>query len=421
MSRLVLRNGDVFDSPKGMLNSGQTIVIKDRKINWIGSDNSFEQESTDKVIDVHGKTIIPGLCDLHVHLEYLHEFIYNFERAILRNKEASLAYYALKNAQEHLKSGFTTLRDCGSMTLAPASLRKVFNESHFLGPRLLVAQRTISQWGNQEEFGPQDWINVKRDTFEVISGSDGLIHAVRDRKRDGADFIKTTTTGGVLHGQESKVEFSLWNNEELRAMVSEAERLGMHVATHAHGSLGVHNAVQAGIHTIEHGSMTTEETASIMVEKGTYLVPTQSATTFFDHLSPDKKQLFPPEVIKKGEFLTKKATENHKMAYEKGVNIALGTDAPVASAHGKSARELTLMVKNMGMTTAEALQAATINAAQAIRMSDEIGSLSVGKFADIVVVNGNPLENITLLEKIENLEYVIKDGTIMAKQGKLVM
>ncbi len=418
MSRVVLRNGKVFDSLNGKLIDGQTIIIQDRKINWIGQDSSYDQESKDKIIDVSGKVLLPGLMDLHVHLEFLHEFIYNMERAMLRTKDAMLGYYALKNAQEHLKSGFTTIRDCGSETLAPSSLRKLINEEFLLGPRCLVAQQPIVQWGNKEEFGPHDWIKFMRRE-EVISGTDGMIHAVRERRRDGSDFIKTITTGGVLHGQESKVELSLWNNDELHAMVAEAERLGMHVASHAHGSLGNHTAVEAGIRTIEHGSMITEETVRMMVKKGTYLVPTQSAFSFFDNLTPEKKKAFPPEIIEKGEHLAQFIAENHKMAYEKGVNIALGTDAPVASAHGNSARELLLMVENMGMTPIEALQAATINAARAIRMEEELGSLEVGKYADLVVVNGNPLDDLTLLEQKENLLYVLKDGKIVAKQGRL--
>ncbi|MFX1286457.1 MAG: amidohydrolase family protein [Promethearchaeota archaeon] len=326
----------------------------------------------------------------------------------------------MKNAQEHLKSGFTTLRDCGSMTLAPSSLRKLFNGGVFPGPRLLVSQKVIAQWGNQEEFGPQDWITfMRRD--EVISGSDGLIHAVRDRKRDGSDFIKTATTGGVLHGQESSIELSLWNNDELKAMVVEAERLGMHVASHAHDNLGIHNAVQAGIHTIEHGSLITKETAQLMVEKGTYLVPTQSAVVFFLNLSPEKKAVFSPEIIQKAEQIAEITIGNHKLAYKNGVKIALGTDAPVASDHGNSAQELVLMVDNMEMTTVEALQAATINAARAIRMDELIGSIEVGKFADLVLVNGNPLEDIKLLENNENIDYVIKDGKILVQQGKLIL
>ncbi len=419
MSRLVLRNGSVFDSPTGRLLDDRAIIIKDRHIHWTGSDSAYEQDSDDEIIDVEGKVIIPGLMDLHVHLEYLHEFIYNIERALLRNKDAMFGYYALKNAQEHLKAGFTTIRDCGSLTLATPSLRNLINKGVFPGPRLLVSNRVISQWGNKEEFGPQDWINIKREKEEVISGADGLIHAVRERKRDGSDFIKTTTTGGVLHGQESKVEFSLWNNEELKAMVTEAERLGMHVATHAHGSLGIHNAVQAGIHTIEHGSMITEETASLMTEKGTFLVPTQSALALFMKLTTEQRKMFPPEVVKKGEYLAGLTIKNHTMAFTKGVNIALGTDAPVASDHGNSYQEVVLMNKHLGMTPNEALQAATINAARAIRMEDELGSIEKGKFADLVVVDGNPLEDLTILEKA-NLDYVIKDGQIMTQQGKFL-
>jgi len=146
MSRLVLRNGNVFDSITGRLNNNQTVVIQDRTIHWVGSDNSYEQKNNDNIIIVDGKTLIPGLMDLHVHLEYLHEFIYNFKRALLRNKDAMFGYYALKNAQDHLKAGFTTLRDCGAIPFATSSLRNLINKGFFLGPRLLVSQNLITQW-----------------------------------------------------------------------------------------------------------------------------------------------------------------------------------------------------------------------------------------------------------------------------------
>ncbi|MHA2304295.1 MAG: amidohydrolase family protein [Candidatus Hodarchaeales archaeon] len=424
MSRLVLRNAIVFNALTGKLNENKTIIIKNNHINWVGPESSYDKEISDEIIDASGKTVLPGMIDTHIHIEIAHRFLHNFEREIFRCRDAMLGYLALKHAQDHLKSGFTTLRDCGSGTLAPASLRRVFARNIFPGPRLVVSQRTIGQWGNQEQFGPQTFIDTKTNLFgspEVISGQDGVIHAVRSRKRDGADYIKTATTGGVLHGQDSKVELSLWNDEELEAMVKEAERLGMYVASHAHGTLGIHKAVQADVHTIEHGSLVSEETSDIMVQKGTYLIPTHSAISFFGNLSDEMKKIIPPEAIKKGQHILKSVIEKHKIAHEKGVTIALGTDAPVASDHGNSSRELTLMVKNIGMTPAEALQAATINAARALRMDDEVGSIETGKFADLIIVEGDPLEEIALLEKVENILHVIKDGRIMAQQGKLVL
>jgi imidazolonepropionase-like amidohydrolase len=235
----------------------------------------------------------------------------------------------------------------------------------------------------------------------------------------GSDFIKTTTTGGVLHGQGSKVETSLWRDEELSAMVSEVERLDMHIASHAHTPIGIDNAVKAGVHTIEHGTMISEETAKIMTDKGTWLIPTQLAGTFIYKIGPDIKKTFNPEIITKWEEVSKQMVKSHKRAFELGVNIALGTDSPVGNDHGESAKEITLMVKNIDMTPVQALQCATINAAKAIKVDDMLGSIEPKKLADLIIVNGNPLNDISLLEVRENIEKVIKDGKIMAENGKL--
>jgi imidazolonepropionase-like amidohydrolase len=276
----------------------------------------------------------------------------------------------------------------------------------------------MAQWGNQETFGPNHWIEADKK-YEVLSGRDGVIHAVRERKRMGSDFIKTTTTGGVLHGQGSKVETSLWRDEELSAMVSEVERLDMHIASHVHTPLGIDNAVKAGVHTIEHGTMISEETASLMATKGTWLIPTQLAGTFIDKVSPDKKKTFNPEIITKWENVSNQMVKSHKRAFELGVNIALGTDSPVGNDHGQSAKEISLMVNNIGMTPVQALQCATINAARAIRVDDMLGSIEPKKLADIVLVNGNPLEDISILESKNNIEKVIKNGKIMVEKGKI--
>ncbi|RMG33611.1 MAG: amidohydrolase family protein, partial [Methanobacteriota archaeon] len=174
------------------------------------------------------------------------------------------------------------MRGTGSRTNALASLKHAFDEGMFQGPRLFVALQPIVQYGNQEEFGPADYLRITEE-HAVASGVDGVIHAVRNRKKMGADLIKTTTTGGVLHGQGSKVEQALWREEEIRAMVDEAKRLGMDVAAHAHMEVGVRLAVEAGVRTIEHGTFISEDTAKEMVKRNTYLVATQSAGTFISH------------------------------------------------------------------------------------------------------------------------------------------
>jgi len=251
------------------------------------------------------------------------------------------------------------------------------------------------------------------------SGTDGVMHAVRERKRSGSDFVKTMTTGGVLHGQESDLNRSLWTKEELQAMVKEADRIGMYVAVHAHGAEGIQLATESKVRTIEHCSLVTEESAKLMSKNKIFLIPTQSSI-FTD--KPEVMAGISPEVRKKTIKVDDAMFVHHKMAWEKGVKIALGTDVGTpGNFHGKSAWEMTSYVQKMGMTPADAIQTGTMNAAEAINMDHAIGSIETGKFADFLVINSNPLEDITILENASNIDFVFKDGDEVAKNGKLIL
>jgi imidazolonepropionase-like amidohydrolase len=415
-SRLVIKSGDVFDASTGTMKEGHTIVAIGNKIAWCGPDSAFDKETNDEIIDATGKTILPGMIDCHVHLEST--ATPQYEREYLRTTRAMLHYYALRNAQNHLIHGFTCLRDCGAYPDWGPSLRRIFDNCIIAGPRLLVANLPIAQWGNQEAIGPLEVLEYERKLMEVKTGADGVKHAVRDRKHSGADFIKTLTTGGVLHGIESKVGTSLFVDEELSAIVEEAHRLGMHVACHAHGRQGIYKAAIAGIDTIEHGSYIDEEIAKLMIQKGLYLIPTQIAGLSL--AKPEILEQMPPEVAEKTKTVVSAVLENHKMAFNKGVRFAIGTDAGTpGNHHGGTASEIRNMVENVGMTTTQALQAATIESAKAIKKDDMLGSIEQGKFADLVVCDLNPLEEIATLQDSRNFAYIIKDGKIMVKQGQI--
>lgn len=412
--RLIVKNGNVFDSLTGKIKENTTIVISGEQIVWVGADGSYEKEKSDQIIKADGKTVLPGLVESHVHLASMCSP--HYEREVMRTSDVMWHYIALNNAQKHLVSGFTCVRDCGSTPGWIASLRRSLDMGFFAGPRLVVADNGIAQWGNQELVGPDVILDYYKEIGEVQTGVDGIKHAVRDRKRAGADFIKTLTTGGVLHGQESKIGTSLFLDEELEAMVEEAERIGMHVACHAHGLEGIYRAVKAGIHTIEHGSFLDEEAADLMVKKGTFLVPTQMALAGL--LSSDILQQLPPEVQIKTKKTGEAQKEAHKIAYEKGVQIAVGTDAGTpGNFHGTTGTEIKFMVENVGMTPAEALQAATIIGAKCVHLDDKIGVIEKGKIADIVISNKNPLEDISVVENPKNFSHVIKDGKIMVEKG----
>lgn len=415
-SRLVVKSGRMFDSVNGKLLENTTIVSIGNKIVWVGEDSSFEKETNDTIIDASGKYVLPGMIETHVHL--IATGNPQSEREYLRTKRDMYHFYSLNHAQKHLASGFTCVRDCGSYKGVTSSLRRILDDLVFAGPRLVVSETTIGQWGNQESIGPQPLLDAVREESVVTAGVDNVVYAVRDQKRLGADFIKTLTTGGVLHGMESKVGFNLWTDEELEAMVTEAHRLGMHLASHAHGTGGIIAAVKAGIDTIEHASYMTEEAADLMIKKGTYIVPTQSAAMSL--VSPETLKMMPPEIQRKTIEVDKIMKESHKLAFEKGVKIAIGTDAGTpGNYHGNTGYEVQLMVEDVGMTPTQALQAATIESAKAIWLDDRIGSIEKGKLADIVICEKNPLDEISVIRKMDNLSYVIKDGIIMAEKGKI--
>jgi imidazolonepropionase-like amidohydrolase len=340
MGRLVIHNVSYFDAQNKVLIDSQTVIISKNKFSKICNSSDYEKNEEDTIIDGTGKFLFPGLIDCHVHLSFQQEFVTQPYESIFRTKDGEKLLLALKNVQMHLVSGFTTLRDCGSRwKYMMASLRDSITNGTFFGPRLLVSDVPIVQPGNQEEFGPEFLLEAMAKEFYVGSGKDSIIQAVRERKRCGADFIKTTTTGGVLHGKGSKVDLSLWTMEELEAMNQEAERIGMHVAVHAHFAHGVLKAVQAGVRTIEHGTFLNDEIIDLMIKKGTYLVPTQSAGTFILNASEEMKKKIKPEALEKWERVSAEMVKSHKLAYEKGVKIAFGTDLPVSGSHGFSAIE----------------------------------------------------------------------------------
>jgi imidazolonepropionase-like amidohydrolase len=414
--RLIIKSGNVFDALNGRMKANHTICISGNRIQWCGEDSAYDGDPSDEIIDASGKTILPGLIDCHVHLPMTGKAQY--EREFLRTNTVMWYYYALHHAQKHLVSGFTCVRDCGGRPEWGPSLRRIFANGVLAGPRILVANSGIIQWGYQEAVGPIALIEYDRKYIEVKTGVDGVKHAVRECKHSGSDFIKTIITGGVLHGITSQLDTSFFLDEELEAMREEAHRIGMHVACHAHGRTGIYRAVKAGIDTIEHGTFLDEETADLMVQNQTYLIPTQMSS--FGITNSEIMKQLPSEVIEKENQAQQSMLENHKMAFNKGVLIATGTDAGTpGNYHGTSAGEIKCMVENVGMTTTQALQAATIQAAKAIQMDNQIGSIDEGKLADLVICDNNPLEDVSILQNSLNLSYVIKDGLIMAERGKI--
>jgi len=402
--RTVVHAGSLIDVETGEIKNEVSIIINDGVVNEIRS-GYISTRNSDTVIDLKNKTVLPGLIDLHVHLEqetsptrYLDRFTLN---------DADKAYRSVLYAKRTLMAGFTTVRELGG-TGVNISLRNAINGGFIEGPRVITVGKSLATTG-----GHADPTNGWKDDLMgdpgpnegVANGADAARKAVRQRYKNGADHIKITATGGVLSVAKSS-DAPQFFEDELEAIVSTARDYGMHVAAHAHGAEGMKRAVEAGVLTIEHGTKMTTEVMDLMIEKGAYYVPTISAGKWVAEKA-EIEGYYPPLVVPKAREIGPMIQDTFAEAYQRGVKIAFGTDAGVFP-HGENGKEFGYMVE-AGMPAIEAIQSATIVAAEVLGLENEIGTISPGKQADIVAVDTNPLENINALA---NVTFVMKGGTV---------
>jgi len=382
-----------------------TIVVEGNLITDI--QNGYVQGGAgDKLIVLKDKTVMPGLIDCHVHLE--DQFSKNTLLEGFTLTDADIAYRAAVNAKKTLMAGFTTVRDLGG-TGVNISLRKAVERGWVDGPRIITAGRAISASGGHMD--PS--VGFRDDAFNhkmgpddgVADGRDELIKAVRLQIKRGSDVIKIASTGGVLDLSEngSGAEFTI---DEIKAVVETAKDYGLRVACHAHGAEGIRRAILGGVTSIEHGTFMNEEDMELAKKYGTYLVPTIIAGKSVAD-SAKIPGYFPPVIARKAMEVGTQIQQNFGKAYKAGVKIAFGTDAGVY-AHGKNYLEFGYMVE-AGMPPMEAIKAATTNAADLLGISDQTGSISKGKFADIIAVDGDPLQNI---KDMKNVSFIMKQGKI---------
>lgn len=402
--RTVIHCGNLIDGKSNEVQTQMTIIVEKNIITKI--EKGFTKPgSSDKLIDLSKKTVMPGLIDLHVHLEGET----NKDQALQRftANKADVAFRSTVFAKKTLMAGFTTVRDLGGSGVN-TSLRNAVNQGVVVGPRILSAGKSIATTG-----GHADPTNGYREDLMgnpgpkegVINSPEEARQAVRQRYKDGSDLIKITATGGVLSIAKdgSGPQFT---DEELKAIIETAHDYGMHTAAHAHGTEGMKRAVLAGITTIEHGTKMTEEVMDLMKQKGTYYVPTISAGKFVAEKAKEPGY-YHPLVVPKALEIGPQIQNTFSKAYKRGVKIAFGTDAGVFP-HGENGKEFGYMVE-AGMPAMEAIKAATVVAAEVIGMSDKIGTLEAGKLADIVATDENPLRNIKTMEKVS---FVMKDGVV---------
>ncbi|MBX2915012.1 MAG: amidohydrolase family protein [Cyclobacteriaceae bacterium] len=402
--RTLIHCGSLIDGKSKTLQSQVTIVVEGNKI--VSVDKGFTKAGKeDKIIDLSKKTVMPGLIDMHVHIESE-----TSKDALVKRytqNEADVAFQSTIYARKNLMAGFTTVRDCGGSGVN-ISLRNAVNAGTIVGPRIFTAGKGVATTGGHGDptnGARKDLMGDPGPKEGVINGPDDARKAIRQRYKDGADFIKITATGGVLSVAKdgSGPQFT---QEEVNAIVEAAKDYGFHTAAHAHGAEGMKRAVLAGITTIEHGTLMNEEVMDLMIQKGTYHVPTiiagRSAAEY-----AKIPGYYHPLVVPKAIEIGSKIQENFNKAYKHGVKMAFGTDAGVFP-HGENAREFGYMVEG-GMPAIEALLCAMQTNAEILGVGDKIGSIEKGKLADIVAVNEDPTKNIKTMEKVT---FVMKDGVV---------
>lgn len=402
--RTLLHCGTLIDTQNGKVLTEQTVTVEGNKIIKVEKGYAYAK-ANETIIDLTSKTVMPGLIDMHVHIEgetspsrYLETFTKN---------KADVAFKAYEIGERTLMAGFTAVRDLGGSGVNVA-LRNAINAGTVKGPRIYTAEKAIATTG-----GHADPTNGYREDLMgnpgpekgVINSVDDARKAVRQRYKNGADVIKITATGGVLSVSKNGVN-PQFTQEEANAIVATAKEYGMNVAAHAHGIEGMQRAIKAGVQTIEHGSLMDKETAQLMKKYNCYLVPTLSAGRYV-RKQADIKGYYPDIIIPKIMKVDEGIRATMKMVAKEGVPIAFGTDAGVFP-HGENAKEFAYMVET-GWSPMFALQSATITNAKLLDMEGKLGVIASNHLADIIAVDGDPINDIALMERVS---FVMKDGVI---------
>ncbi|WP_430416659.1 amidohydrolase family protein [Parasphingorhabdus sp.] len=383
---------DAMSDPSGPA----TIIVRDGKIAEIRrGPASAINEPDAQLIDLSDKTVLPGLIDLHTHLSG--DPGGDYWRAAIDPPEW-YTLIAAKNARITARAGFTTVRDLGSRTdQVTQSLRRATADGVVAGPRIVTSARTIAiVGGHGDTSGFREDVNHVLGSGYTCTGPVECSQKVRKASKNGADLIKITATGGVLSQQGRGLE-AHFTDDEMKAIVDTAHVLGLRVAAHAHGARGIEAAARAGVDTIEHGTYLDKQAADVMKANGTVLIPTLMA---FKGISERLGQgVYTPVVEEKIRAVADTAKVFMGRAYRWGVPIAFGTDAGVFT-HGRNAGEFALMV-GQGLSNREAIASATTGAAKVLNMENQIGRIAVGFSADLIAVDGNPLDNVQILEKVD--------------------
>jgi len=403
-ARTLIRAGHLLDVKTGKLLDVQTIVVTGQTIQSIAPTAQVAVQPGDKVIDLGTLTVLPGLIDVHTHLTSNPDFDPYRE---LTSTDAKEAINGVVNARTTLMAGFTTVRNVGAGGYTDVDLRDAINSGQIAGPHMLVSGPALGITGGHcdDNLLPVKYHDVGDG---VADGIAQVQHMVRQNIKYGADLIKICATGGVLSKGDDP-QASQYTLEEMKAIVADAHRLGRRVAAHAHGAQGILWASMAGVDSIEHGSYINDDAIAEMKKNGTYLVP----TLYLEDWMLEKGSL-PPFYHQKMVDVSAVAKSNIKRAMQAGVKIALDTDAAVYP-HGLNAHELDVYVNQLGMAPLAALQTATVNAADLMGLTAKTGTLEAGKWADIIAVEKNPLDDVRV---VEDVRFVMKGGVVYKGEGR---
>ena len=397
---VAVRAGRLIDGRGGAPIRDAVILIQGDRITAVGPGLAIPAGA--EIVDLSKKTVLPGLIDCHTHITNQSG---NYYEDLFRRSPIDAAVVAHVYARRTLEAGFTTVRDVGSSEFIDVALRNAIDRGDVVGPRMQVATMAVGSTGGHNDlsgFSPY----LRFDHFSgVADGPAEIRKLVRFEVKNGADLIKVMATAGVL-SEEASVGAPQYSQEEMDAVVSEATMWGKRVAAHAHGAEGIKRAARAGVTSIEHGGMIDEEGVRLLKQKGIYLVPDIYTDEYIlaeaDHLG------LPPKMIEKEKELRVHQLANWKRAIAAGVKLAFGTDAGVYP-HGQNARQFHSLL-DLGLTPAQVIRMATTSAADLLGWSDRVGSLTPGRYADLIAVDGDPLTDVTELERVR---FVMKGGTVI--------
>ncbi len=394
-ARLIIGDGTQIESAM--------VVITGERITAVGPATQVRVPNGAKVIDLSGYTLMPGFFDMHTHITSIDND--GGDLSVLKETAAHGAIYAVTNAKKTLDAGFTTIREAGSTDYVDVAVRDAVNRGLIPGPRIHASGPSLGSTGGHADVNGWSPTLAIPGTGAIVDGPDAIRRQVRKNVKYGADQIKFVATGGILSVGDA-VNAPQYGDDEMKAIVDEATRLGRKVMAHAHGGAGLLAAVNAGVASIEHGSLVDDAAIAAMKAHGTYLVPT--LIILEEIVTDGVRKGVPANSIAKATAIAAERRVRLRKAYQSGVKFALGTDA-TSDIHGRNGEEFKYMVDILGATPMDAITIGTMNAATLLGVEKDFGSVTVGKVADLVAVQGNPLQDVSLLAHVT---FVMKGGAV---------